>query len=157
MNTVSLLQKASEDALIKQNSSTTSTTTSKITGCPICNSLAKSSTGESISKSSRLLERKCVVCGTNCGKPSLLDLFCCAGGAARGYQLAGFCVLGIDIKPQPHYAGCRFHQADALEYLAEHGAEFDVIHASPPCQAYANVTKWTGDQHIFLYHIITTL
>ena len=29
-----------------------------------------------------------------------------------------------------------FVQADALEYVAAHGQEFDVIHASPPCQAY---------------------
>lgn len=30
-----------------------------------------------------------------------------------------------------------FHQADALEFLAAHGREFDVIHASPPCQKYS--------------------
>lgn len=28
-------------------------------------------------------------------KPVLLDLYCCAGGAARGYQRAGFRVLGV--------------------------------------------------------------
>lgn len=67
----------------------------------------------------------------------LLDLFCGAGGAARGYQLAGFHVTGIDVKPQPHYVGDVFIQADALAYVAEHGWEFDVIHASPPCQRYS--------------------
>ena len=70
-------------------------------------------------------------------KPRLLDLFCCAGGAARGYQMAGFHVTGIDIKPQPRYAGDVFVQGDALEYVAAHGHEFDVIHASPPCQGYS--------------------
>lgn len=70
----------------------------------------------------------------------LLDLFSGAGGCARGYQMAGFHVTGVDHKPQPRYAGDVFIQADALEYLAEHGHEFDVIHASPPCQHYSTGT-----------------
>ncbi len=49
-----------------------------------------------------------------------------------GYYRAGFEVVGVDIKPQKHYP-FEFHQADALEYLVEHGREFDAIHASPPC------------------------
>jgi DNA (cytosine-5)-methyltransferase 1 len=65
----------------------------------------------------------------------LLDLFCGAGGCAVGYHRAGFEVVGVDLHPQKHYP-FEFHQADALEYLAEHGAEFDVIHASPPCQRF---------------------
>lgn len=65
----------------------------------------------------------------------LLDLFCGAGGAAMGYHRAGFEVVGVDIKPMPHYP-FEFHQGDALEYLAAHGAEFAAIHASPPCQAH---------------------
>jgi DNA (cytosine-5)-methyltransferase 1 len=66
----------------------------------------------------------------------LLDLFCGAGGAGMGYHRAGFEVVGVDIKPQPHFP-FEFHQGDALEYLAEHGHEFDAIHASPPCQGYS--------------------
>jgi DNA (cytosine-5)-methyltransferase 1 len=73
-------------------------------------------------------------------KPRLLDLFCGAGGAGMGYHLAGFEVVGVDISFQKHYP-FEFHQADALEYLKEHGHEFDVIHASPPCQFYSTMTK----------------
>jgi DNA (cytosine-5)-methyltransferase 1 len=53
-----------------------------------------------------------------------------------GYYRAGFEVVGVDIAHQPHYP-FEFHQADALEYCAAHGREFDVIHASPPCQGYS--------------------
>jgi DNA (cytosine-5)-methyltransferase 1 len=68
----------------------------------------------------------------------LLDLFCGAGGCARGYQMAGFHVTGVDINPQPHYVGDRFVQADALEYLATADlSAYDVVHASPPCQAHS--------------------
>lgn len=69
----------------------------------------------------------------------LLDLFCGAGGAAMGYYRAGFTdITGIDNRPMPRYP-FEFIQADALEYLAEHGQEYDVIHASPPCQGYSRM------------------
>lgn len=78
----------------------------------------------------------------------LLDLFCGAGGAGMGYSRAGFDVTGVDIKSQPHYP-FRFILGDALEYCREHGAEYDAIHASPPCQHYSsmqhikkNKNKW---------------
>lgn len=68
--------------------------------------------------------------------PKLLDLFCCAGGAARGYAKAGFDVTGIDIAYQKNYP-FKFIQADALEYVAAHGHEYDIIHASPVCKGYS--------------------
>ena len=76
----------------------------------------------------------------------LLDLFCCGGGAGMGYSQAGWDVTGVDIKPQPRYPFA-FVQADALEYLAAHGWEYDAIHASPPCQGYSHLTpaKNRGD------------
>lgn len=74
-------------------------------------------------------------------KRLLLDLFCCAGGAARGYQMAGFYVVGVDIKPQPHYIGNEFFQGDALDFGRRYGKDFYAIHASPPCQGYSEETR----------------
>jgi hypothetical protein len=62
-------------------------------------------------------------------RPRMLDLFCGAGGATKGYQRSGLYVVGVDVKPQPNYCGDEFHQADADE-LKE---------AIPP--AY---TEWIG-------------
>lgn len=76
-------------------------------------------------------------------KPKLLDLYCGAGGAGKGYMDAGFEVTGIDIEPQPDYPGT-FIQGDALEYLGAHGHEYDGVHASPPCQASCALTKGTN-------------
>lgn len=67
-------------------------------------------------------------------KLRLLDLFCCAGGAARGYAEAGFTIYGIDSEPQPNYP-YSFVQDNAVKidplWIA---ANFDAVHASPPCQ-----------------------
>jgi DNA (cytosine-5)-methyltransferase 1 len=80
-------------------------------------------------------------------KPRLLDLYCCAGGAAKGYQRAGFHVVGVDKRPQPRYCGDKFVQGDALRFLGGGGAVgFDAIHASPPCQAYCALTRASGTQ-----------
>ena len=78
-------------------------------------------------------------------RPRLLDTFCGAGGCSMGYHRAGFDVVGVDINPQPHYP-FEFIQADALEFIAAHGHEYDVIHASPPCQAYSRATEWQGSR-----------
>jgi C-5 cytosine-specific DNA methylase len=75
----------------------------------------------------------------------LLDLFCGAGGSAVGYHRAGFEVVGVDINPQPRYP-FQFFQSDARIFLRWANLNnIDAIHASPPCQAYANVTAWRGD------------
>lgn len=76
----------------------------------------------------------------------LLDLFCGAGGCSMGYHRAGFELVGVDIKPQKHYP-FEFHCSDAFVFLEKHGHEFDVIHASPPCQAYSQSTMGTGREY----------
>lgn len=98
-------------------------------------------------------------------KPIILDLFCCEGGAAKGYHDAGFDVHGIDINPKPRYPFW-FKHGDAFSALRKlclgHMIEFDhpdgrtrrlgwydfdAIHASPPCQAHTMAQKIQGNDH----------
>lgn len=79
------------------------------------------------------------------GLPTLLDNFCCEGGAAKGYAAAGFAVYGVDLFKHVNAKGKRVgfsqkrypfpsHQGDAIAFIREHGHKFDARHASPPCQ-----------------------
>ncbi|MDF3280462.1 DNA methylase [Gordonia sp. N1V] len=90
-------------------------------------------------------------------RPVLLDLFCGAGGATKGYQDAGFYVVGVDLHPQPNYCGDKFIQTDAMQLLRDLvGGPFKplvagtlgrvvAVHASPPCQRYSAMSKCRPD------------
>jgi DNA (cytosine-5)-methyltransferase 1 len=90
-------------------------------------------------------------------RPRLLDAFCCEGGASKGYEHAGFDVFGVDLfryrddkgrlvghnqsrYPFPSYQG------DAVQFILDHGHEFDAIHASPPCQHASIATSASEDR-----------
>jgi DNA (cytosine-5)-methyltransferase 1 len=88
-------------------------------------------------------------------KPILIDGYCGAGGATKGYQRAGFTVIGVDNRPQRNYCGDHFVLSDMLEFLAilaEHGyVDFDdgggvklsdiaAFHFSPPCQRHSRMS-----------------
>lgn len=80
-------------------------------------------------------------------KPLAIDLFCGAGGAARGLQQAGFRVVGVDNRPQPRYAGDAFVLGDALNPPVDLRAA-DFIWASPPCQASTSLkSMWNAREH----------
>lgn len=74
-----------------------------------------------------------------------------------GYHQAGFTeIVGVDLAPMPRYP-FEFVQADALEYVAAHGHEFDAIHASPPCQGYSSMRHVTGKEYPLLIEDIRSL
>ena len=71
----------------------------------------------------------------------LLDLFCGVGGASVGYAEAGFEVHGVDLKHGKRYP-FSYTRANVLDILKDQEFinQFDVIHASPPCQTHS-ITK----------------
>lgn len=87
--------------------------------------------------------------------PRALDLFCGAGGAGMGLFRAGFHVTGVDLHPQPNYP-FRFHQADAMAAPVDY-EKFDLIWASPPCQAYTRAQRIQANNHPDLIRVVRGL
>ena len=75
-------------------------------------------------------------------KPRLLDVFAGEGGATRGYMDAGFEVTAVDLNRRALSRNPAEHRvvSDGSSYICAHGAEYDLIHASPPCQRYSRGT-----------------
>ena len=72
----------------------------------------------------------------------VLDVYCGAGGAAVGLAAAGFNLHGIDINVQPEYP-FPYHCENAIKLSVEYIKNFDLIWASPPCQAYTKAAhRW---------------
>jgi DNA (cytosine-5)-methyltransferase 1 len=63
------------------------------------------------------------------------------GGASVGYAKAGFEVFGVDLKHGKRYP-FTYLRANVLDVLRDENYidQFDVIHASPPCQTHS-ITK----------------
>jgi len=78
----------------------------------------------------------------------ILDLFCGAGGAAMGYHRAfpDAEIVGIDIEPQPRYPFTKVlgDANNIFEMIWPRLRDFDLIHASPPCQDYSSLRTSHG-------------
>lgn len=84
-------------------------------------------------------------------KRTVLDLYCCQGGATAGYQNAGYRVVGVDLDDQPRYIGDEFWQSDAISFLTVHAdwirREVAFVHASPPCQLDSDCQRIMDREH----------
>lgn len=76
----------------------------------------------------------------------ILDLFCGAGGAARGLYIPGAVIYGVDNRPQPHYPYTLI-RGDAMTFPLD---GFDIIHASPPCEGHTPLRNWEHPDTSFM-------
>jgi len=76
----------------------------------------------------------------------MLESFCGGGLAGMGYWLSGRFseIVGVDLSDMSDVYPFDFIRKDALTLDYEFLSQFDFIHASPPCQAYSNLTPDDG-------------
>lgn len=87
-------------------------------------------------------------------------MFCGAGIAADGYIQAGFTTIGVDVdRNAEKYYPSEFHEGDAMDILnSDYPNQFDVIHASPPCQLFTragNLRTAQGNRSRYLVDLLT--
>lgn len=67
----------------------------------------------------------------------MLETHGCQGIGRAGYVRAGWAVTSVDIaRRHAKYHPGELVLADAAEFVREHGASYDAVHTSPPCQWY---------------------
>jgi len=74
-------------------------------------------------------------CGTDCGKPKLLDVFCGVGGWSKSFAKRGWRCVGVDIAALGY--PFEFVQSDALALTPDFIDGFDGVVLSPPCEEFA--------------------
>lgn len=85
--------------------------------------------------------------------PTVLDLFCGCGGISKGYELAGFKIIGgIDFNKdatntfQHNFKDAKVYCTDITtisdQEIEDNYSGVDVIVGGPPCQGFSSANRW---------------
>lgn len=89
---------------------------------------------------------------SNSNRPTVLDLFCGAGGMSLGFEQAGFDVVaGVEIDPvhaavhSYNFPNCRVYREDITtltgKRIVNENGHIDVVIGGPPCQGFSLIGK----------------